>query len=308
MVHITNEQTRDLETGLRSWTRNCVRDSKMWIHRDLGVIGRSPRPAVIFSLWCNLVVTMKYPRHNAISSPWCRKLIMFSSPKFAAAQNWCLFFWDQNLRIVSDTFSPISLTTTINKMKSLCTLFIQLRLRIFENSSSNIELLKREVIPVTRLRRAWPIGTFHSWSPNFSRSVMKIKIILPENYSQYHVVYIWNRNVFGFFHIQGLHIFANALSDCCRSIRLAWIIDFWFPCIWCSDLLYISDVPYYIVVIDIHSLFAFLTLSWVMTSPSVWWKSTHLAVDGLFVASQNFHSIMIVVPFHVSKSSRVLKS
>jgi hypothetical protein len=32
-----------------------------------------------------------------------------------------------------------------------------------------------------------------------------------------------------------------------------------------------------------------------------------LIVDGLFVASQNFHSIVIVVPLHFAKSSRVHK-
>jgi hypothetical protein len=36
-------------------------------------------------------------------------------------------------------------------------------------------------------------------------------------------------------------------------------------------------------------------------------KSMHLIVDGLFVASQNFHSIWIVVLLHASKFSRVLK-
>jgi hypothetical protein len=55
------------------------------------------------------------------------------------------------------------------------------------------------------------------------------------------------------------------------------------------------------------SLFAFLTVPWIMTSPSVWLKSAPLIADGLSVPNQNFHSIVIVVPLHVSKSSRVLK-
>jgi hypothetical protein len=41
-----------------------------------------------------------------------------------------------------------------------------------------------------------------------------------------------------------------------------------------------------------------------MTSPSVLSKSAHLIVDGRFVARQNFHSVVIVVALHVSKSSR----
>jgi hypothetical protein len=60
---------------------------------------------------------------------------------------------------------------------------------------------------------------------DISISSKKIKIMLPGNYSQYRVVYIQNRNVFVFFHIQGLRIFINTLSDCRRSIRPFRIID-----------------------------------------------------------------------------------
>jgi hypothetical protein len=42
-----------------------------------------------------------------------------------------------------------------------------------------------------------------------------------QNYSQYRLVYIPNRNCFIFFHIQGLHIFASGLSDFRGSARLA---------------------------------------------------------------------------------------
>jgi hypothetical protein len=70
------------------------------------------------------------------------------------------------------------------------TLFIQLRLLIFEISPRNIRFLKGTVMPAIRLRRARPTGTFQTWSPNFSHSMMKIKIMLDVNYSQYHVVYI----------------------------------------------------------------------------------------------------------------------
>jgi hypothetical protein len=44
------------------------------------------------------------------------------------------------------------------------------------------------------------------------------------------------------------------------------------------------------------SLLAFLTVSWIMTSPSMWLKSMHLIVDGLFVASQHF--IQLWSSFH----------
>jgi hypothetical protein len=161
------------------------------------------------------------------------------------------FFSDQSFGIVSDAFSPIS-PTTMNKTKWLSILFIQLSLIIFEISSLNIQLFKREVIPAIRHLRARLTGTSHTWSPNFSRSVMKIKIMFPGNYSQYHIIYIWTRNRFVFFDIQVLHFFASLLSDFRRSIRLAWIIDSSFPCIWYSDLRYIFDVPYCTVVIDIH--------------------------------------------------------
>jgi hypothetical protein len=53
-----------------------------------------------------------------------------------------------------------------------------------------------------------------------------IKIVLTGNYSQHHVVYILNRNVFVFFHSQGLHIFASTLSEIYRSACLTWIADF----------------------------------------------------------------------------------
>jgi hypothetical protein len=111
---------------------------------------------------------------------------------FSVHQNSLWFFWNQSLRIVFDGFSPISLTI-INKMDYIH--FIQLRLLIFEISCFNIRLLKREGILATRLRRAGLTGTFLTWSPNFSRSVMKIKMRLPGNYSKHHVIYIRNRNV-----------------------------------------------------------------------------------------------------------------
>jgi hypothetical protein len=76
-----------------------------------------------------------------------------------------------------------------------------------------IQLLKKEVIPAKRLQRARPTGTFYTWSPNFSRSVMKIRTTLSGTYSQNYVIYIRNVTIFVFFHIQGLRIFASTLSD-----------------------------------------------------------------------------------------------
>jgi hypothetical protein len=55
---------------------------------------------------------------------------------------------------------------------------------------------------------------------NISFSSKKIKIMLPGNYSQHLVVYIPNKNVFVFFHIQGVHIFASTSSD---FIQSAWL-------------------------------------------------------------------------------------
>jgi hypothetical protein len=70
--------------------------------------------------------------------------------------------------------------------------FIQRRLLIFAISPLDVEFLKGEVISAARLRSARPTETFHIWSPNSSRSVMKIKIMFPRNYSKHHVVYIRN--------------------------------------------------------------------------------------------------------------------
>jgi hypothetical protein len=211
---------------------------------------------------------------------------MFSSPKFAVAQNWPSFLLRPKFpypfrRLLAD------IPTTVHKTKSLFVFFIQLRLLIFEISSLNIQLLKREVIPATRLRRARPTRTSHTWSPNFSSSAMKIKILLPKNYVQQHVVYIRNGNSFVFFHPQGLRIFASTLSDFRRPIHLTWIIDSSFACIWCYSLC-TSDVPYCTDVIDIHIVFAFLTVLWIMISPSVWLKSGHSTVDGLLWRTKTF--------------------
>jgi hypothetical protein len=92
---------------------------------------------------------------------------------------------------------------------------------MFVISPPNIQFLKREVIHATRLRGARQTGTFRTCSTISSHSVMKIKILLPGNYSKHHVVYIQNGNVFIFFHIQGLYIFASTLLDFRRSARLA---------------------------------------------------------------------------------------
>jgi hypothetical protein len=166
----------------------------------------------------------------------------FSSPKSPTAQNWRLFFWGQSLRIVSNAFSPIS-PTAINKIEWLSIVFIQLRSLIFVVSPLNIQFLKGEVIPATRLRHARSIGTFHTWSSNSSRSVMKITIMLHGNYSKHFVVQISNINVFVFFYIRGLHISAITLSDFRSPSRARRMVSFSLHCIWCLCWLNTSDVP-----------------------------------------------------------------
>jgi hypothetical protein len=90
---------------------------------------------------------------------------------------------------------------------------MQLRLPIFEPSPLNIQLLKGEVIPATRLRHASRTGTFRTWSPNPSRSVMKNQNYVPwELFATPCCVYS-KINVFIFFHIHGLRIFVSTLSD-----------------------------------------------------------------------------------------------
>jgi hypothetical protein len=67
---------------------------------------------------------------------------------------------------------------------------IQLRLLVFEISPWSIQVLKGEVSPATKPRRARPTGTFHICSPNSSHSVIKIAVIFPGNCLQHHVVSI----------------------------------------------------------------------------------------------------------------------
>jgi hypothetical protein len=50
-------------------------------------------------------------------------------------------------------------------------------------------VIKGETIPEAKGRRARLIGTSHTCSPNFSRLVMEIKVMLPGDYLQHHVVF-----------------------------------------------------------------------------------------------------------------------
>jgi hypothetical protein len=56
------------------------------------------------------------------------------------------------------------------------------------------------------------------------------------------------------------------------------------------------------------SLFAFLIVSWAMTSPSVWLKSGLLIVDGLYVKNQTFHLPVIFAPLHFHNPLEFSKS
>jgi hypothetical protein len=98
-------------------------------------------------------------------------------------------FLSQNLCIVFDAFSPIS-PTRIGEIKILSMILIQLRLPMFALSSLHIQLLKKEVIPPTRLRRARMIGRFGTCSPNFSGRLMRITGILPGDCLRHHAVHI----------------------------------------------------------------------------------------------------------------------
>jgi hypothetical protein len=74
--------------------------------------------------------------------------------------------------------------------RTRCTILVRLRFGIFVISSLNIHVLKGEIIPATKRRRARLIGTLHTWSPNFCRPVIKTKDMLLGNYLQCPVVYL----------------------------------------------------------------------------------------------------------------------
>jgi hypothetical protein len=138
---------------------------------------------------------------------------------------------------------------------------------ILEISSLNAQLLKREVIPAAILRRFRPTGTSHTWSPNFSRSVMKITVMLPGNYSNTMLFlfqierfrllpypgteYLWKHPV-RFLPIREPDLNHRFLVPLHLMFRFNLCI--WYAivhcCYWCS------------------SLVAFLIVSWVMTSPN----------------------------------------
>jgi hypothetical protein len=113
----------------------------------------------------------------------------FSSPKFARVLDWRLFFWDQNLCIVSDDYSPIS-STGIDKIKHLSIIYIHIILLIFIIHRTNRPWLKVEVIHATKWRCARLSGISQIWSSNSSSPQMKRKVILPGNHLQNHIVYI----------------------------------------------------------------------------------------------------------------------
>jgi hypothetical protein len=56
-------------------------------------------------------------------------------------------------------------------------------------------------------------------------------------------------NIFYFFHIQGLHIFASTLSDFCRSIRAACTADFLFH--WHWYLIHLTHLRWHAVLLSL---------------------------------------------------------
>jgi hypothetical protein len=97
-----------------------------------------------------------------------------------------LAFWGQILCLIFDAFSPI-FPTDINEIKHFSILFIQLRFLIYGISPLDVQLVKREVILASISRRAGRTGIFHTWSPNRSRPVMKIRALFLGNYLRHHV-------------------------------------------------------------------------------------------------------------------------
>jgi hypothetical protein len=73
-------------------------------------------------------------------------------------------------------------------------IFIELIFAIFLLPPASIKLLKGEVTPATRRWRTRPIRTHRLCSASFSRPVMEIKIVLPENCSQHDIVCIENQS------------------------------------------------------------------------------------------------------------------
>jgi hypothetical protein len=64
---------------------------------------------------------------------------------------------------------------------------------------------------------------------DISTSLKKTKIMFSGTYSKHHVVYIPNINVFVFFYIQGLYIFASTLSNFGSSLRAGRMVNFSLP-------------------------------------------------------------------------------
>jgi hypothetical protein len=110
-----------------------------------------------------------------------------SSPKFARAQNWPFCFWDENLCIVFDASSPLS-STRIDKIKQLSIMCICIIFLVLIIPWANISCLKVEVIHAPRWCRSMLSGISESWSPNSSRPLMKITVILPGNHLQHLVI------------------------------------------------------------------------------------------------------------------------
>jgi hypothetical protein len=139
----------------------------------------------------------------------------------------------------------------VNEIKYLSIIFIQLRLTIFGISPLNIQLLKGEMIPVTRRRRQGDSDISHLIalflaSSDENRSYPSMKLFATHLVTKFlsfcnekHSYPPWELcatlycsylriSVFDFFHIQGLHIFASTLSYFRWSARAAETADFSF--------------------------------------------------------------------------------
>jgi hypothetical protein len=99
-----------------------------------------------------------------------------------------------------------SMKSTIYLSSTMLIQFIFIMYGIFQ---LHIQVPEREVALATKFRPARPIGIFHTCSPNSSRPLMKIAVILSRNDLRRHVAF--KNKVFEFFHLQGQGLSATTL-------------------------------------------------------------------------------------------------
>jgi hypothetical protein len=116
----------------------------------------------------------------------------FSSPNLQPRKIHNCFFWariDVSIRCLL-TYIPDS----IDEIKHLSIILIQTRSIIFGISPLNIQLLKGKAILATKGRWIRLIGTLHICLVSSSVSVMKIKIMSPQNHLQIFCEIFMNRS------------------------------------------------------------------------------------------------------------------